>query len=191
MILPFVVMAALVDTGAPMPLKCGTNARVTEAIAGLPEYSPAITDRLSVLSSDPVVAACQLIGSLHVVDDTHIAGHEQGRHTKTMRVIWALRALRYLTDCQDFRAPTIEDPAKWGELRRDWLLRDDSGAPVKNWKPADGVRFFRTWMSRDSVFIAPRDAQKQIIAQWLRWYKDSGSNGFRFQTCDSVDLWYF
>jgi len=75
--------------------------------------------------------------------------------------------------------------------RRDWLLRDDSGTPVRNWKPTDGVAFFQTWMSRDSVFIAPRDAQEKIIARWRQWYQESGSHGVGFHTCESMDQWYF
>ena len=185
------IAAALTGAGASSPLKCGTNAPVTEAIAGLMGDRSALSDRLSVLSHNPVDAACRLIASLHVVGDTHVAGYEQGRHRDTMRVIWALRALRYLTDCQDFRAPTHENPATWSELRRDWLLRDSTGAPIANWKPADGVPFFRTWMSRDSVFIAPRDAQARIIARWRQWYQKSGRQGAHFHACESMDEWYF
>jgi len=191
MVVPFVLLAALVNVSARAPLQCGTNARVAHAIAGLGQHDLASHDRLAILASAPVVAACQLIRSLHVVDDTHIAGYEQDKHAKAMRVIWALRALRYLTDCQDFRAPTVENPAEWDELRRDWLLRDNAGAPVKNWNREDSIRFFATWMSRDSVFIAPRDVQEKVIARWLQWYVDVGSHGFQFKTCESVDRWYF
>jgi hypothetical protein len=190
-ILPIVIMAAVAGAGAQMPLKCNANTRVTEAIAGLIGDRSALADHLSVLAGDPVVAACQLIASLHVVADTHVAGYDQGRHRNTMRVIWALRALRYLTGCQDFRAPTRENPATWSALRRDWLLHDNSGAPVRNGQPVDGVPFFQTWMSRDSVFIAPRDTQEKIIARWHRWYRESGSRGVGFHTCESMDQWYF
>jgi hypothetical protein len=129
--------------------------------------------------------------SFTTVRDTRVIAYEQDKHVDTMRVIWALCAVRYLTDGHDFRAPTAENPAKWDELRRGWLLRDEAGVPMKNWKPADGVRFFGTWMSRDSVFIAPRDAQERIIAKWRVWYRSTGSRRFRFKTCDSVDRWYF
>jgi len=96
-ILPIVIMAAVAGAGAQMPLKCTANTRVTEAIAGLIGDRSALADHLTVLAGDPVVAARQLIASLHVVADTHVAGYDQGRHRNTMRVIWALRALRYLT----------------------------------------------------------------------------------------------
>jgi hypothetical protein len=190
-ILPIALMAALSGAGASTPLKCATNARVTEAIAGLTADRSGLTDRLSVLAGDPVVAACQLIASLHVVRDTHVAGHDQERHRNTMRVLWAIRALRYLTGGQDFRAPTRENPATWSALRREFLLRNDSGAPARSWKPADGVPFLQVWMSRDSVFIAPPDAQEKIIARWRLWYQESGSHGVGFRTCESMDQWYF
>jgi hypothetical protein len=191
MILAFMLLGALVNTSTELPLRCATNARVTHAIADLGKLSSEIGDPLAVLLNDPVIAACHLVRSLHVVHETHVVGYEQDKHAKTMRVIWALRALRYLTHCQDFRAPTADNPTKWDEVRRDFLLRDDTGAPVENWKRTDGVPFFATWMSRDSVFIAPRDAQEKIIMQWVRWYRDEGSRGFHFQACESVDWWYF
>lgn len=193
MLLAFLLVGALINIGTHAALQCGKNARVTHAISELGRRgsNPTGSDPLSVLASAPGVAACHLVRSLHVVHDTHVVGYEQDRHPQAMRVVWALRALRYLTDCQDFRAPTADDPAKWDEARRDWLLRDDAGVPMKNWKPADGVRFFATWMSRDSVFIAPRDAQEKIITQWVRWYRNTGIRGFHFNTCESVDRWYF
>jgi hypothetical protein len=187
---PLLLVAAVINAPAQPPLDCPRNARVTDAIAALGRTRSATPDQLSILASDPDTAACHLLGSLHVVRDTHIAGYQQAKHASTMRVIWALRALRFLTDCQDFCAPTRENPAAWEPLRREWLLRDDAGAPVENWHAADGVRFFATWMSRDSVFIAPPDAQQKIIVQWLHWYRDAGRRGFHFHPCDS-ERWYF
>jgi hypothetical protein len=99
MILAFVLVGAVVNTSSQLPLKCGTNARVTHTIAALGKRSSVIGDPLAVLFSDPVIAACHLVGSLLLVHDTHVAGYNQDRHAKTMRVIWALRALRYLTHC--------------------------------------------------------------------------------------------
>lgn len=191
MILPFLVAVRLVSASPNESLHCEPNVRVSHAIAALGQSNSSPADQLSILASEPIAAVCQLLRSLHVVHDTHIVGYEQERHVNTMRVIWALRALRYLADCQDFRASTAENPAKWEKLRREWLLRDEHGAPLKSWKSTDRVPFFATWMSRDSVFIAPPDAQGDIITQWRRWYRDTGSRGFRFQTCNSVDRWYF
>ena len=72
-----------------------------------------VEKHLDVLARQPEVAACHLVRSLHVVRDPHVVGYKQKKHPETMQVIWALRALRYLTGCQDFRAQTAEDPAGW------------------------------------------------------------------------------
>ncbi len=181
----------LVSTNPQKVLDCASSAHVKAAIGTLGQLGASTLDKWAVLAREPAAAACELVRSLHVVHETHVVGYEQGEHPETMRVIWAIRLLRYLTGCQDFRGMTTEDPAKWDELRRDFLLRDNSGAPAKSWEPAEGIRFFQTWMSRDSVFIAPVDAQAGIIAHWRRWYQDSGSRGFQFHTCESVDNWYF
>jgi hypothetical protein len=191
MILPLVVAVSLASANPQEALECEPNARVSAAIAALGQPNARTADQLSVLASEPAAAVCQLLRSLHVVHDTHIVGYEQEKHPDTMRVIWALRALRYLSNCHEFRASTADDPAKWDELRRDWLLRDEHGVPVVSWKSTDRIPFFATWMSRDSVFIAPPDAQKAIIEQWRQWYLDTGRRGFHFQTCDSADRWYF
>ena len=190
MMVPLLVALTMVGASAPEAPQCAPNTRISSAIAALGQPGSRADDQLSVLASEPAAAACQLLRSLHVVHDTHVVGYQQEKHPETMRVIWALRALRYLTHCQEFRAATAEDPAKWDEVRRDWLLRDERGASVSQWKPTDRMRFFATWMSRDSVFIAPPDAQTVIIAQWRQWYRDKGS-AYRFQPCESADDWYF
>ena len=188
---PFLIAVTLLSATASQAPECEPSDRVNHAIAALGRPNAAPAEQLSILAGEPAAAVCHLIRSLHVVRDTHVVGYEQEKHADTMGVIWALRALRYLAGCREFRAPTAQNPAKWEELRREWLLRDATGAPLRAWKRTDRVPFFATWMSRDSVFIAPPDAQAEIISEWRRWYRDTGSRGFHFQTCDSVDEWYF
>jgi len=171
----------LINAGAESSLHCAKDPRVIDAIASLGKQSD-YRDSFSALANDPALSACHLIQSLHVVPETNVPGYEQFKLPHTMGVIWAIRALRYLTDCQDFRATTAENTKGWDDARRDFLLRNGVGEPLN---------FFATWMSRDSVFIAPRDAQEKIIAHWVQWYKDTGSRGFHFHTCESVDRWYF
>ena len=52
------------------------------------------------------------------------------------------------------------------------------------------VAFFATWMSRDSVYIAPDDAQRSIIDAWRRWYFNQDEN-WRPVVEPSTDDWYF
>jgi len=188
---PFLIAVTLLSATSSQAPECEPSAAVQQAIAALGQPNTSSAEQLSILAREPAAAVCLLIRSLHVVRDTHVVGYEQAKHADTMRVIWALRALRYLAGCREFRAPTAENPAKWEELRRDWLLRDANGAPVKHWRRTDRMPFFATWMSRDSVFIAPPDAQAAIISEWRQWYSDTRGNGFHSQTCDSVDKWYF
>lgn len=191
MISTFLIAMSLVSAIPQKAFDCGASGPVKDVVAKLGELGVPTPDQWEVLATEPAAAACELVRCLHTVHETHVAGYEQGKHPGTMRVIWAIRLLRYLTDCQDFRAPTAENPATWDNVRRDFLLGDSSDAPVHDSKRAHGMRFFQTWMSRDSVFIAPVDAQRSIIEQWQRWYQTLGSHGFQFQTCESIDNWYF
>jgi hypothetical protein len=67
-------------------------------------------------------------------------------------------------------------------------------APLRLWVPppgADGsVEFFGTWMSRDRVWVAPEDAQNEIIRQWKQWFARHG-NSHRYESNRRVESWYF
>lgn len=183
------LLAPLVPaTGRAATLSCPPNPQVTEAIAGLRDTGE---QGLDLLARQPDVAVCHLVRSLHVVRDTQVVGYKQAQHPKTMQVIWTLRALRYLAGCQDFRARTAENPAAWEWTRRGFLLPDDSSELSKKIRATRVVKFFQTWMSRDSVFIAPADAQQAIIVQWRHWYLETARHGYQYRACQSVDAWYF
>jgi hypothetical protein len=185
LILSLQTPAAHADT-----LACDDDAAIAHTVNGLGQPRTANSELLGKLAARPALAACHLIRSLHAVRDTHIAGYKQEEYPQTMQVIWAIRGLRYLTGCQDFMAPTSESPAGWTDDRRAWLFRDAAGNPVDQ-QPKEGLPFFRTWMSRDSVYIAPRDAQLSIINRWTEWYKTTGREGFEYKTCEERDNWYF
>ena len=53
------------------------------------------------------------------------------------------------------------------------------------------VHFFGVWMSRDSLYIAPRDAQLKIIQMWKRWYETDGKTFAYPAFKDDPDIWYF
>ena len=106
----------------------------------------------------------------------------------TEHVVWCLRTLRYLTLGLDFRAPTNH---RFGtseiEQNRKWFTGGEEF-------PKDGtVKFFGAWMSRDSLYIAPKDAQQSIIEQWKAWYRNQGKT-FRYVDPNqepNFDHWYF
>ena len=43
------------------------------------------------------------------------------------------------------------------------------------------LTFFGYWMSRDRIYIAPSDAQENIISQWQHWYATYGAK-FEYKT---------
>jgi len=159
------------------------NASPAAAIVGSFAADPGGTQfrpRLDRLIDDPASAACHLTASLHTLDVLSITPRERGEQAEAMAVVWSLRALRFLTGGKDYRAPTSHQfPASEG-AREQFLHR---GAE-------DGsVRFFSTWMSRDTVYIAPRDAQEAIISKWRDWYANEGVS-FPYEPSEHVDDWY-
>jgi hypothetical protein len=97
-----------------------------------------------------------------------------------LRVIWALRALRYSSG-KNFRAPTahVFGSDEEEQTREDLLKNED-----------ETVTFFATWMSRDSIYIAPADAQRAIIEQWKRWFAEQDAEWMPIPE-PNVDDWYF
>jgi hypothetical protein len=92
------------------------------------------------------------------------------------QAVWIVRALRSLTGL-DFRATTA------AELSRDEAHFLDLNAQQQ-------VLFFGTWMSRDSVWVAPKDAQIVIIKQWRDWFLQHGHN-HKYVNDTNFDHWYF
>lgn len=147
-------------------------------------------DRMKALAQRPVEAAGLLVQELHPVSGDRILSQDQDKEEwkETEHVIWCLHALRYLTGGLEFRAKTNHHFGK-GELEenRKYFVGGERF-------PKDGtVRFFGIWMSRDSLYIAPRDAQLLIIQRWKAWYR---TNGKTFAYVDPTkkqgpDVWYF
>jgi hypothetical protein len=145
--------------------------------------------RIRLLAREPVRSTRLLIAELHPVPGVRILPNERGTNWKdTWHVIWCLRALRYLTGGLEFRAKTAYHFGDGQiEQRRKWFVGGEEFSK-------DGtVRFFGVWMSRDSTYIAPRDAQAGIIRKWKAWYEQHGTTfsyvGAKAQ--ESPDVWYF
>ena len=92
------------------------------------------------------------------------------------QAVWIVRALRSLTGL-DFRATTS------AKLSADEAHFLDLNAQHQ-------VLFFGTWMSRDSVWVAPRDAQLAIVKQWQAWFAQHGRN-HKYVNDPNFDHWYF
>lgn len=133
-----------------------------------------------LLERDPPVSACYLIRELRVVVETEITALDQEKHAAAMRVIWSIRALRYLTGGLDFKGRTKYEFKETESERTYFLTRAGE----------EELPFFAVWMSRDTVYIAPPDAQGEIIEKWNRWYSERGET-FRYNPSKSIDEWYF
>ena len=168
--------------------KCGDQNRdVASAVRALTaEKSHAELIRLfDVFMAHPQAAACRLVNELKVVKVRVIKPDEVTRYWTAMHVIWSLRALRYITSCQDFQAGTNEhfDFSGTSDLdtrvRTHFLTREGPGI----------IPFFSVWMSRDIVVVAAADAQSSIIRAWQTWLFHD--RDFDFKSCQDLDGWYF
>lgn len=120
--------------------------------------------------SDPQLATELLIAELEPARPGH---YLSGKHPKS---VWIVRALRSLTGLE-FRAPTS---AHLSANEAHFLGLDKRRT----------VTFFGTWMSRDSVWVAPEDAQIAIIKQWREWFTRNGQH-YRYVNDRDVNDWYF
>ena len=125
---------------------------------------------LDLFYRDPQLATELLIADLKPARPGH---YLSGKHPKS---VWIVRALRSLTGLE-FRAPMN---AHLSANEAHFLGLDKRGT----------VKFFGTWMSRDSVWVAPEDAQIAIIRQWREWFTRNGQH-YRYVNDRDVDDWYF
>jgi hypothetical protein len=173
------VLTSLVaaNLGAPSrssPPQVGIEERVHRL--GLPGDSDDLGD-VQVLSETPYESVGALVRELHTIADPQRAGHDDASETE--HLISTIAALRYLTGGSDFYTARGKDfcaKTKWKfgnsdeeKSRRYWLYFDR----------ANCVTFFALWPSRYRVYLAPVDAQEEIIRQWNQWYATEGKT-YRF-----------
>lgn len=121
------------------------------------------------LSTTPGLSARLLVKELHTVTDPHMLN--SGNEPETEHVLWSIRALRYITGGLDFCGKTNHHfgASELEKNRKYWLyLKSKSCVP-----------FFAMWPSRGSEYIAPLDAQEEIISQWREWIARKGKT-FRY-----------
>jgi len=120
---------------------------------------------VKLMTVDPSKAAGLLVSELSLVPETKLTADQQRGAVE--HVLWAIRALRFLTGGKDFCASTVHRFAATQEEqnRRYWL----------RFRRHNCLSFFAAWPSRGSVYIAPRDVQEKIIVQWKKWYRTNGS----------------
>ena len=133
------------------------------------------------LAGDPRDAVEQLLQQLEPVPLSQLRPTDVRRHERASHVVWCLRAIRFLTHGKTFTAPTRYVFEERESARKQFLLDKGLGGEVP---------FFAVWMSRDVVYLAPSDAQEEIIKRWRRWYEVEGRT-FRYERAESIDDWYF
>lgn len=118
------------------------------------------------LAKTPRASVQLLIEELHPVKGVRILASEYKPGAE--HVLWCIRALRYLTDGKDFCGKTDHrfGSSEIEQNRRYWLY----------FRHHSCVSFFAMWPSRGSEYIAPVDAQKEIIAKWKRWFAAQGAS---------------
>jgi hypothetical protein len=164
----FLVLLCVVASAQPAP----TDGQIRTAIAklgvGTDENGFA---EFEVLYRSPRRSAEILIASFKPIRRGQYLG---GNHPQ---VVWNIRALRSLTGL-DFRAATQAD------------LTADEAHFLGHDPKTDEVEFFGTWMSRDTVWVAPVDAQTTIIRKWRKWFREHGET-FAYVNDRNFDHWYF
>jgi hypothetical protein len=138
---------------------------------GLPGDNDDLAD-VQVLSKTPYEAVGALIRELHPIADPERSGHDDAPATE--HLISTIAALRYLTGGNNFYLLTGKDFCgktswKFGkseeeQSRRYWLYFDHSTC----------ASFFGIWPSRYRVYLAPLDAQEEIIQHWRDWFAREG-----------------
>jgi hypothetical protein len=166
---------------AAQKLSCPKNDHV-RGVAQSTWHEQADDTAFVTFANEPTTAACYLINELHSVPEKWIRGGDQKKHPNTMHVIWSLRALRHITGGLRFKGATkylFNESSEIESNRKQFLSPENNEVP-----------FFAVWMSRDSVAIAPADAQKEIIEKWIDWYERAGAT-FKYHAAKHVDDWYF
>ena len=157
---------------------CSARARTTSGESAQREGSVAESvQRLGVHGNDdfadvkrlaetPATSMRLLVEALHPIPEMSISASQNIPSAE--HGLWMIRALRYLTGGKDFYAITKH---KFGGLqeeqyRKYWLYFGHQ----------NGVSFFAMWPSRGIEYIAPEDAQREIISKWRNWFTTNGSS---------------
>ena len=142
------------------------NATVSTEIKRLGMEGSDILQIAKHLSATPQLSARLLVQELHPVTDARLLAAE--RKPETEHVLSCIRALRYITGGLDFCGKTSHHFGA-SELEKDrkyWLY----------FKNKSCVAFFAMWPSRGCEYIAPEDAQNEIIGKWRNWFAKQGAS---------------
>lgn len=178
------VLAVFVSVGqcasASKPYRPGAAQQsVREAVRQLGLSDNGNFARVRELAKTPRDSVGLLVQQLHTISNpaSAVVGDND---TYVDHVLWTIRALRYITGGMDFCAPTRHRFGNSGQevYRAYWLHFENKRC----------VTFFAVWPSRGHFFIAPVDAQQEIINAWKRWYVKDGKH-FNYKPLINPQPW--
>lgn len=154
----------------PLSVSQVTDSEAEIRTAVLRLSSETWSQSLDIFYKHPEEAAGILVAELRPIKRGR---YPDGQHPQVVRMIRALRSLTGL----DFRGAST---ARLSDDETHFLQANRKGE----------VRFFGTWMSRDCDWVAPRDAQVEIIKKWRAWFAQHG-HGYAYVNDLNFDHWYF
>jgi hypothetical protein len=114
--------------------------------------------QIKELYINPHKAARLLLNELHAVEIINKRSDEMIKtNPETYHIIWCIRGLQFLTG-KVFVANTNE--------KKVYEIQDFDGK-------MNPIPFFKDWMSREYIMIAPQDVQIQIINEWKEYIKNN------------------
>lgn|GEM_PF-2932708 len=138
-----------------------------------------------LLAQEPREAVSMLVSELHSIPRGH---YTEGKKTPAEKhIVGCLRALHYLTGV------TYSAPSR-AKLTADEKQFLDFDKQMHDSNPDHKLHFFGVWMSRNADYLAPVDAQKEIIKAWRRFQATQGAS-FTYKPSrpakDCMDDWFW
>jgi hypothetical protein len=140
---------------------------------------------LEVLAKNSSESGPVLISNLKPISLKEISPDQFATHPAEMKIIWSLRALRYIYR-KDYSSKT------------NYVFKSEEELQVQHFikasytdKTNHEVMLFGVWMSRDIIYLAPEDAQINIIKQWKEWSKSHSETLSPVSGPTKDDLWWY
>jgi len=121
------------------------------------------SSQLPLIDRYGCTAVKQLAENLKILPSGHYSpSHQTGR---LQRQVYTIAALRYITGKDFYGRKSKTQLRIYDEAGKDFLT---------DTAPKGRTKYFGIWMSRGSIYLAPRGAQAQVIAAW-KAYARSGA----------------
>jgi hypothetical protein len=148
---------------------------------GIDDGDSLVYVKLDSLRYDPNLTIKLLIDELHPVKGIpKILSVDYDKYKMEIHVVWCIRALRYITGLDFISTTKYKFGNTESERTRSQFLHSEFNK----------VSFFGVWMSRNTIYFAPLDAQKAIILKWKNWY-DKNKGHIKLIEARDFNEWFF